>query len=74
MDADFCILALEGALAKYGKPDIFNSDQGSQFTSFALPTSCERMASADGSSFTTASGPAAHWTESPRACAMANVF
>ena len=33
MEADFCIEALEEALAKRGKPDIFNSDQGSQFTS-----------------------------------------
>ncbi len=30
MEADFCIEALEEALAKRGKPDIFNSDQGSQ--------------------------------------------
>jgi putative transposase len=36
MDTDFCVCALEEALAKYGKPDIFNSDQGSQFTSFAF--------------------------------------
>ena len=36
MDADFCVLALEEALAKYGMPDIFNTDQGSQFTSFAF--------------------------------------
>jgi len=36
MDADFCVWALEEALAKYGKPDIFNTDQVSQFTSFAL--------------------------------------
>ena len=33
MEADFCIEALEEALARHGKPDIFNSDQGSQFTS-----------------------------------------
>nr|WP_153039823.1 IS3 family transposase [Pseudovibrio sp. Ad37] len=33
MEADFCIEALEEALAKHGKPEIFNSDQGSQFTS-----------------------------------------
>lgn len=32
MDADFCVAALEEALAKYGKPEIFNTDQGSQFT------------------------------------------
>jgi len=32
MEADFCIEALEEALVKYGKPEIFNTDQGSQFT------------------------------------------
>jgi putative transposase len=36
MDSDFCVQALEEALAKYGKPETFNSDQGSQFTSFAF--------------------------------------
>ena len=30
---DFCLTALEEALARYGAPEIFNSDQGSQFTS-----------------------------------------
>jgi len=34
LDTDFCIAALEEALAKYGKPAIFNTDQGCQFTSF----------------------------------------
>ena len=29
---DFCIEALEEALSRYGKPEIFNTDQGSQFT------------------------------------------
>ncbi len=33
MDADFCIEALDEAMARYGKPEIFNTDQGSQFTS-----------------------------------------
>ena len=32
MDADFCVEALAEALAKYGRPEIFNTDQGSQFT------------------------------------------
>jgi putative transposase len=32
MDATFCVEALEEAFAKYGQPEIFNSDQGSQFT------------------------------------------
>lgn len=34
MDADFCVAALEEAIQKYGRPEIFNTDQGSQFTSF----------------------------------------
>ena len=36
LDAAFCIEALEEALARYGKPAIFNSDQSSQFTSAAF--------------------------------------
>ena len=32
LQTDFCIDALNEALEKYGKPDIFNTDQGSQFT------------------------------------------
>ena len=36
MDADFCVTALEQAIARFGKPEIFNTDQGSQFTSFAF--------------------------------------
>ena len=34
MDAGFCVEALHEALARYGRPEIFNTDQGSQFTSF----------------------------------------
>jgi putative transposase len=34
MDADFCVEALDEAIGKYGRPEIFNTDQGSQFTSF----------------------------------------
>ncbi len=33
MDAGFCVEALAEALAQYGRPEIFNTDQGSQFTS-----------------------------------------
>jgi len=36
MEADFCVEALEEAIAKYGKPEIFNTDQGSQFTGEAF--------------------------------------
>jgi putative transposase len=34
LDTRFCVEALADALARYGKPEIFNTDQGSQFTSF----------------------------------------
>ena len=33
LDVEFCIEALEEALARYGRPEIFNTDQGSRFTS-----------------------------------------
>lgn len=33
MDAEFCVAALQEALARFSKPEIFNTDQGSQFTS-----------------------------------------
>ena len=36
MDVSFCVAALEEALAKFGRPEIFNTDQGSQFTSAAF--------------------------------------
>jgi len=36
MDKAFCIEAVEEALARYGRPEIFNTDQGSQFTSAAF--------------------------------------
>jgi putative transposase len=36
MDSDFCIEALEEALQRFGAPDIFNTDQGAQFTSEAF--------------------------------------
>ena len=36
MEAGFCIEALEEAIGKYGKPEIFNTDQGSQFTGEAF--------------------------------------
>jgi putative transposase len=33
LDVEFCLEALEEALARFGRPEIFNTDQGSQFTS-----------------------------------------
>ncbi len=33
METDFCVEALEEAIRRYGTPEIFNTDQGSQFTS-----------------------------------------
>jgi putative transposase len=42
MSTDFCIEAVEEALAKYGTPAIFNTDQGSQFTSAEFTSLLER--------------------------------
>ena len=36
MEVDFCLDALDEALARHGRPEIFNTDQGSQFTSAAF--------------------------------------
>ena len=57
MEADFCVRVLEQALARYGKPEIFNTDQGSQFTS--LVTSQPRLACRKLGSFHT---PSDSWT------------
>lgn len=38
LDSDFCVEALKEALSAYGSPDIFNTDQGAQFTSNAFIT------------------------------------
>lgn len=35
LEADFCVEALNEAIHKFGPPEIMNTDQGSQFTSFA---------------------------------------
>lgn len=43
LEVEFCVEALEAALLDYGKPEIFNSDQGSQFTSKAF-TGCLKAA------------------------------
>ena len=45
MDVSFCIAALQEALAKYGAPNCFNTDQGSQFTSTAFTECLSRPAS-----------------------------
>jgi putative transposase len=36
LDADFCVEALQEAMSRYGSPEIFNTDQGAQFTSDAF--------------------------------------
>jgi putative transposase len=36
LDSAFCIAAVEEAIARYGRPEIFNTDQGAQFTSAAF--------------------------------------
>jgi transposase InsO family protein len=51
LDADFCVEALEEALARHGRPEIFNTDQGSQFTSDGFTGTLKRhgvMISTDG--------------------------
>lgn len=42
METDFCLDALEEALTLHGKPEIFNTDQGSQFTSEAFTSALKR--------------------------------
>jgi putative transposase len=44
MDIDFCVQALEEALMRYGRPEIFNTDQGSQFTSGAFTEVLDKRA------------------------------
>jgi putative transposase len=44
MEASFCIACLEDALILYGKPEVFNSDQGAQFTSDAFTDVLKREA------------------------------
>lgn len=36
MEGDVCVEALEDAIARHGKPEIFDTDQGSRFTSHAF--------------------------------------
>jgi putative transposase len=61
MDASFCLDAIEETLARFGKPEIFNTDQGSQFTSQAFtgpsrgPASASRWTGAAASSTTSSS-------------------
>ncbi|GBR55362.1 transposase [Neokomagataea thailandica NBRC 106555] len=42
MDTEFCCDALEDALARYGRPEIFNTDQGRQFTSASFTQCLQR--------------------------------
>ena len=42
MEVDFCLEAVEEALARHGKPEIFNTDQGSQFTSAGFHRPADR--------------------------------
>jgi len=43
LEADFCVEALNEAVHKFGTPEIMNTDQGSQFTSFAWTDRLRRM-------------------------------
>ena len=60
MDTRFCIEALEEALARHGKPRIFNTDQGAQFTSSAFTAVLEAAGVADFHG----TGVAGSWTTS----------
>ena len=43
LEADFCIEALNEAVHRFGPPEIMNTDQGSQFTSFAWTDRLKRI-------------------------------
>ena len=43
LEADFCVEALNEAVHRFGPPEIMNSDQGSQFTSFAWTDRLKRV-------------------------------
>ena len=47
IEASFCVEALEEALARHGRPEIFNTDQGAQFTGAAFTGVLTRMTSRD---------------------------
>jgi len=67
LGADFCVEALEEALLRYGRPEIFNTDQGSQFTSDDFTGTLKRHGitiSMDGKSLPPRRRGAAAWTTS----------
>ncbi len=67
LDADFCVEALEEALLRYGRPEIFNTDQGSQFTSDDFTGTLKRHGvtiSMDGKSLPLRKQGAGAWTTS----------
>ena len=43
LEADFCVAALTEAVHRFGPPEIMNTDQGSQFTSFAWTDQLKRI-------------------------------
>jgi putative transposase len=63
LTAGFCVEALSEALARFGKPGIFNTDQGAQFTATSSPRSCaitgSRSAWMDADAATTTSSSSA---------------
>lgn len=68
MEADFCVEAQEEAISRYGSPEIFNSDQGAQFTSEAFTSSLK----AAGIQISK-TAKATYWVEC-EACPWCNVF
>jgi Integrase core domain/HTH-like domain len=67
LGAEFCVEALEEALARHGQPAVFNTDQGSQFTSDDFTGTLQNHAvtiSMDGKSLPSRKRGAATWTTS----------
>ena len=67
MDTAFCVDALDEALARWEKPEIFNTDQGSQFTS-ATFTGRLTSAGKSGSSWTAAAAGSTTIMRLPSKC------
>jgi putative transposase len=66
MDVSFCVAALEEALARFGQPEIFNTDQGSQFTSAVPMHTKPSRGSPNRSAFTTIFVLIRRWPVEPR--------
>ena len=64
MDSQFCVETLEDAIARYGRPEICNTDQGSQFISDAFTKALSSRAIKISMNGTCLAGPG-RWRASP---------